>query len=348
MDNVAHAIVGAAVGRAVGGDRVPYAGTIGVVAANASDLAEALLGWPWPRAQYLALHRGITHSLLGAAVETAGLALVVGLALRALARWRRSTAPGAGVILALVAASVFSHPLMDWQGSYGLRPFLPWNGRWYYGDFVAISDAWFWLLPLVALAWGAPRHWRPLLGYTAVWAGTTAIVFLTGLAAGWVRAAWIVVTIVGLVGWVRHWFGPGARRLAATGALAALALYAGTQALASLPVKAALRRDAMARFGPRASWAALTVIGHPFVWERVVASPDSVAGRSWVVPRHLEVPPVARAIRDTEDGRAIAVFARFLAAAVDSTRRPPLVRLRDVRYARRDGAGWAAITVAAP
>src|SRR2546425_9079982 len=51
---------------------------------------------------------------------------------------------------------------MDWQGSYGLRPWLPWSERWYYGDAVAIVDPFFWLVPLVALGWGGRRHWRPL------------------------------------------------------------------------------------------------------------------------------------------------------------------------------------------
>jgi len=50
-------------------------------------------------------------------------------------------------------------PLHDWQGSYGLRPFLPWNPTWYYADWVAVVDPFFWLLPLIALAWGAERHW---------------------------------------------------------------------------------------------------------------------------------------------------------------------------------------------
>jgi inner membrane protein len=346
MDNIAHAIVGAAVGRAVGGERVALAGTLGVIAANAPDWTEIFFGWPWPRAQYLLLHRGITHSIIGGVVETVALALILGFALRWVCIRRGWPLPGGARLLAVVAASVASHPLMDWQGSYGLRPFLPWSDRWYYGDFVAIVDAFYWLVPLVALAWGAPRHWRPLAGYGAIWAGTTALLFFSGRAAGWIRVVWVILSLIAVIGWARHWFAPARRQLAATVALLVLAVYAGAQAAASLPVKAALHRAAVRRFGPEASWAALTVAGYPFLWEGLVAGRDTVAGSGWAVPRHLEHPAVRRAITATPDGRAFAVFARFLAATVDSGARR-VVRLRDVRYARF-GDGWASVTVALP
>jgi hypothetical protein len=41
----------------------------------------------------------------------------------------------------------------------------------------------------------------------------------------------------------------------------------------------------------------------------------------------------------------MTAFARFLAAEVDSTVRPPAVRFRDVRYAQPGEDGWASITV---
>src|SRR5438046_9920247 len=66
-------------------------------------------------------------------------------------------------VAACVTATVASHLYLDWQGSYGLRPLLPWSGRWYYADWVAIVDPVFWLAPLVALLLGERRHWRPAL-----------------------------------------------------------------------------------------------------------------------------------------------------------------------------------------
>ena len=33
-----------------------------------------------------------------------------------------------------------THPLLDYTNTYGLRPFLPWNPTWYYGDLLPIID----------------------------------------------------------------------------------------------------------------------------------------------------------------------------------------------------------------
>src|SRR5262245_25406575 len=109
MDNLAHSLIGAAVGRAVGGDRVPYPAVLGAIAANAPDWTEAFTGWPWPGALYLTEHRGITHALIGCAVQIVVLTLLVGGGLA----WRRGRDAPWLAVLALIAAAVASHPLMD-------------------------------------------------------------------------------------------------------------------------------------------------------------------------------------------------------------------------------------------
>jgi inner membrane protein len=38
-----------------------------------------------------------------------------------------------------------THPVLDWTNNYGIRPLLPWDGRWFYGDLVFIVDPWIWL-----------------------------------------------------------------------------------------------------------------------------------------------------------------------------------------------------------
>src|SRR5439155_1087500 len=83
MDNLAHTLVGAALGRAIAGHRIRDAGLVGAVAGNAPDWTELLaapgVGPPRSGLTYLEWHRGITHSLLGAAIEIAALTLLVGL-----------------------------------------------------------------------------------------------------------------------------------------------------------------------------------------------------------------------------------------------------------------------------
>ena len=337
MDNLAHTLVGAALGRAVADRHVPLAGVLGAIAANAPDWTELLIGLPGPPGQYLVLHRGITHSLVGALVQILALTLLVG------GSWRVTTRPPWRRLLACIGAAVFSHLFMDWQGSYGWRPFLPWNATWYYLDWVAIADVFFWIVPLVALTWGANRHWLPLSGALVLGALMTLIVVnARELAATWVLVAFAAIVVIGGAGWIRYWVGPVARQRAATVALLLLALYSGAQGLAVQGRKRDIRRAAEHRFGSDASWAALTDIGRPFTWEAIYASADTVAGDDWKMPRRLRVPAVTRALQ-TPDGRAMAQFARFLTAEVDTTSKT--VYLRDARYARGDREGWGVVRV---
>jgi inner membrane protein len=349
VDNLAHTLVGAAIGRAIGGDKIPAAGWIGAITANAPDWTEPLIGFRFNRGDgsYFSLHRGITHSFLGAAVETVAITLLVwGIFVVLRRRLERPINPL--LLLLVILFAVVSHLYMDWQGSYGLRPFLPWSGRWYYGDWVAIADPVYWLVPLVALAWGAERHWRDLTPIVLVAGIVLWLVLTRDGVATWLRVTCVALVVAGAVGWIGHWFGWGQRRRTALLALAVLALYTTAQALASVPVKAAARRDAMRRFGTNAQWATLTDVGYPFTWTTVIASADSVAGTTWTVPRHLEDPAVGEALRVSAPARALAGFARLLAAEVDSSSHPTRVSLRDVRYALPPSGGWAVVTVSVP
>jgi inner membrane protein len=354
MDNLAHTLVGAALGRAVAGRELPAAGWIGAIMGNAPDWAELVLrpsSWA-PRAGvgYLVYHRGITHSVLGAAIEIVILIGLVGLMLHLRTGrevgnplpWRWSG------VATCVTVTVASHLYLDWQGSYGLRPFLPWSGEWYYADWVAIVDPFFWVVPLVALAWGARRHWAPALLYGVTLIGVTTLVLWRGndLVVWWVRLAIVGGAAAGVVGWTRHWFGVAGRRRAAAYGLLALAAYTAANAWASAVAKAEARATATRRFGPDARWAALTLLGRPFRWEAIAASADSVAGPGWVIPRRLDHPAVRTALA-TPEGRAMVQFARFLAAAVDSSAGDMRVSLWDARYhAPGSGAhGWAAVHV---
>jgi len=355
MDNLAHTLIGAALGRAIGGRELPAAGWIGAVAGNAPDWAELLLQpGSWARGaggKYLVYHRGITHSFLGAAVEIVALTGLIALLLRLWARRAGVTPPPPWRwVAACVTATVASHLYLDWQGSYGLRPFLPWSAEWYYADWVAIVDPFFWVVPLVALAWGARRHWAPALVYLIALVGfTTLVLSRNDLVVWWVRVGTVGCAAAGVVGWTRHWFGVAGRRRAAAYGLVVLAAYVVGNAGVSVVAKAQARSAAIQRFGPDARWAALTVLGRPFRWEALAASPDSVAGHGWTVARHLDHPAV-RAALVRPQGRAMVQFARFLAAAVDSSDGGVRVSLWDVRYhAAGSGAGgWATVQVRLP
>src|SRR3989442_1552933 len=269
MDPLPHTLVGAALGRAVAGRDVPAAGWIGAIAANAPGWSELVLqpgSWP-PRTggEYLVVHRGITHSFLGAAVEILVLTGLVGLMLGLWAGRRGVPHPPWRWVAACVTATVASHLYLDWQGSYGLRPLLPWSAQWYYADWVAIVDPFFWGVPLVALAWGARRHWAPALVYLVALVGVTALVLWRGhdLVVWWVRLGMVGCSAVGVVGWMRHWFGVVGRRRAAAYGLLLLGAYAAMSAGVSVAAKADARAAATRRFGPDARRGAPTDAGGP-------------------------------------------------------------------------------------
>jgi inner membrane protein len=345
MDNLAHALVGAALGRAVADRRMPAPALTGAVAANAPDWTELFLGLPGDGPAYLVLHRGVTHALAGAAAQIAVLTLLVQLGGRWWARRRGADGPAWPWTAAAVGACVLSHLYMDWQGSYGLRPLLPWNSRWHYGDLVAIVDPFFWFVPLVALAWGARRHWGPALGFALPAAALLTAVVAVPLVAVWVKAAAAALLLLAMAGWTAHWFGVAGRRRAAAYGLALLALYVGGHAVAGIGARSRARDTAVRRFGPTAGWAALTVPGRPFYWEPMAASDDTVAGAGWALPRQLEDARVRLVLDSTRAGRAMAQFARFLAAEVDTTAHGLTVVLRDARYARTADSGWGVLTV---
>jgi inner membrane protein len=127
MFNSTHSLVGLAVAR-TGLDRwVPYAAATAVVAANLPDI-EILSGLSGTAA-YLDHHRGLSHSFIGVPC----LALLLSGAMYVFSGkfWRT---------FAVALAAMATHPLLDYANNYGLRPFLPFDGTWYYGDVLFIFD----------------------------------------------------------------------------------------------------------------------------------------------------------------------------------------------------------------
>ena len=167
MDNATHTLCGLALARA-GLDRLDPRATATLVAASSLpdlDIVVQLFGG---QPAYLCHHRGITHALLGLCLETFLLAGLVWAwaRRRALDPARTSTArrwpptptpPSRFWPLALVAGVGFaSHLALDGLNTYGIRPFLPFSGQWYYGDVAFIVDPWLWLTLGAGAALGAP------------------------------------------------------------------------------------------------------------------------------------------------------------------------------------------------
>jgi inner membrane protein len=122
-----------------------------VAAANLPDLDLLYYGITPPPLGYLLHHRGHTHTLLGLLPQ----ALLLGLGCGLLPPFRRAAAAIRGRLWALIAAGLASHLLLDASNTYGIHPFDPFDGRWYYGDALFILKPWLWLLLGIPLAWDA-------------------------------------------------------------------------------------------------------------------------------------------------------------------------------------------------
>jgi inner membrane protein len=61
-------------------------------------------------------------------------------------------------VLALTAMA--THPLLDYTNTYGLRPFLPFDGMWYYGDLLFIFDFYIDAILLAGILAGASQRLR--------------------------------------------------------------------------------------------------------------------------------------------------------------------------------------------
>jgi inner membrane protein len=161
MEPVTHFLTGACIGRAGLNRKTAYATLAAVLAAEAADI-DVLWGLAGP-VEELKHHRGITHTFIAVPVVAAAVVGMVWI----FDRWRErrrshkanalnqnANAPPAvhwGWLYLTAVISALSHLLLDWTNNYGLRPFYPFNPRWYAGNLVFIAEPVLWTLLIVAL-----------------------------------------------------------------------------------------------------------------------------------------------------------------------------------------------------
>jgi inner membrane protein len=107
-----------------------------VIAANIPDVD--IVSWAGGTLTYIEYHRGIAHSLIAAPIW----ALVLILLFRS-RNWFSYLACLVGV---------FSHLLLDWTNTYGIRMLLPFSSRWLHLDITDVVDPWIWLVFFLAVA----------------------------------------------------------------------------------------------------------------------------------------------------------------------------------------------------
>lgn len=231
MDNLTHTLAGLLVAEGLlclrprGAPTLPGRSQIVVLAASAvsNNLPDAdfvYAGVTPGKLGYLLHHRGHTHTLL----VGLGLALVCyGIAAWVLARHRTATPPpfARRVLLAVCLLGPVLHLLLDFTNNYGVHPFWPLHGGWFYGDGVFIVEPWLWMVTLPALAatartrvglwlllallvgalglaWSFPLvPWPLALALTSVALGATLLSFRATTAGRLFGAAgvWVAVTL---------------------------------------------------------------------------------------------------------------------------------------------------------
>ena len=356
MDNLTHSLVGLAAAKA-GLERLsPGATAACVLAANAPDIdILAVLGGKW---FYLHHHRGITHSFVG----TLALALFIPCLFYVvdLLVARYGKRPPSVRFLGLTLASLIvsaSHPLMDWTNNYGLRPFLPWGGNWYYGDLVFIVDPWIWLIiGGAAFLLTSKRVWQSVFWTTLALVLTGLVLFLKLENAGLLhpnlfRVMWIAaivgLAVIRLTRLVERW-----ESKVALVALALVIVYWGGLALAhrsALSGAQAVAQKLSAERGEAvARVAAMPVLADPFRWlcladtDRatyrfllsLTGSGDKVIGEvtRFEKPQGSEAVAATRASKD-ERAQIFLDFARFPATRVQGDCLSELlVQFADLRY----------------
>jgi inner membrane protein len=197
MEPITHFLTGACIGRTGLNRKTAHATLVAVLAAEAADI-DMLWLFAGP-VDELKHHRGITHTFLGAPLVAGGVVGAVWLVHLWRERRRKRKASTANpapsrqpirwgwlYLTALIAS--LSHLLLDWTNNYGLRPFFPFNPRWYAGSLVFIVEPV--LLALLSLALVLP--W--LFGLTDAEIGARrkpfrgrswAIVALAGMVVFW-------------------------------------------------------------------------------------------------------------------------------------------------------------------
>ncbi len=344
MENITHTFVGAALGKSGLSRRAPLAGPALLVAANVADIDA--FGWLIGQ-NYLDFHRGITHALIGAAVLSTAVACVFHLVNRIRSRGTPSR-PSFPAMLAVCLIGGMTHPGIDFLNDYGIRPWMPFDATWRYGDLLSIADPWIWIILGSALCILTTSRFRRL-----AWGAFGCLLFAVVCLARNILFGVIWLSVLGVALALSHLI----RRRGMSpvrASLAVLALYmagllAARESIAHSARAAApgLIRDQVEKIH--------VLPGRPTAslpWTVVVETPQrfyiaDVGLQNWrrnppafaSFERNLDNPCFRESLSQ-EQMAVMSRFARFPSVSVETTGNVCTVWLRDLRYARRNTEGW--------
>jgi inner membrane protein len=153
MEPITHLMTGACLARAGFNRKAAYAAVAMTIAAELPDIDTLWsIGGPIASFQH---HRGWTHTFVGIPVEAAAVVGVAWLWHRRRVAKKPDTVTAApvrwGLLFLFTLVALLSHLLLDYTNNYGLRPFFPFDPRWYSGSIVFIFEPVLFVILLVAL-----------------------------------------------------------------------------------------------------------------------------------------------------------------------------------------------------
>src|SRR5688572_18998723 len=362
MDNLTHSLAGLVLAKS-GLERLsPAATPLCVVVANAPDfdILTLVTGDRWV---YLHHHRGITHSIVGLLaliVLIPAIFLAVDFAIARL-RKRPPRLRYRGLLLASFIAGV-SHPLMDWTNNYGIRPFLPWSGKWFYGDLVFIIDPFMWIvLGGAGFLLTSKSRWQIIFWSALALVLTGAVLFLPQQReaipyVGVFRVVWVLI-LAGIFLARRARTGDRLRQSLALAACGLVIFYWASLGVAhSLAYSRAQEhaRQIAALHGETVSRvAAMPTLANPFNWQCIFdtdratyrfrisligALRSSSIFERFEKPKPNELPAVSLAAEDAR-AKIFLGFARFPGAQVTDVDcvTQTVVHFADLRYTEPGG-----------
>jgi len=350
VDNLTHTLCGWLLSRA-GFDRLgPWVPPVMMVSANLPDF-ETLIDPFASKPDYLMYHRGLSHSLIGAAVLSIGAAVLVWL-IGWLLRKRIHEPPRILPALLVCFVGALSHLLLDWFNTYGVKFLLPYNDRRYFGDLAFIADPWMWLIAGGAIFAGTRRSRLQRNVFLFLAACTTAIMVQVA-RIGMIPSAAVGIWIVLLAMLVTLRITIFAARSPMVPARLGLLLWTVYVAALFLASRTSVSRayESLKATGshqtPGLRLAANPVPAVPWRYEVIAYTQTSAeqisvnlikgtAERHKQINPRLDHPGLAE-ISETPEYKAWRAFARF---PVVTERNAALV-LGDLRYRLTDRADWS-------
>jgi len=344
MENLTHSLLGGLLAQTALGRRLRYATPTLVIAANLPD-ADAITAL-WGGTTALKYHRGITHSLVGIVGEAVILGGLTFLVERLANRnSNNAQSPGFLRVFLPILVALLTHPLLDWTNNYGVRPWLPWNGHWYYGDIVFIADPWLWLILGGGLFIVASRNGLQISGWVFL-VIVLSLIVLIGIPGRpinfsvYVKTVWLIG--VALMIALRRFVKPAGLRTVPVIALMTLIVYWG---LLLLLHHQAIRNASSASIAlnEQTKVIALPTPANPFVWTCIAETPNTIyqinssvfQNPDWrnamQFPKEASGEMIDR-IRSTEAGGVFLDFARAYSSRVIREQDGYIVVLRDLRF----------------